>query len=107
MLGDLSVMPYFRNSWCSSIFYGLHFWKANRSKEEMPALERVAGLSSKRMYLSVAGGTATTFWAGVKLLDDAAEIWVDCTALQWVSRIHKLVAVVIHFHMAVRTNHLF
>jgi hypothetical protein len=72
----------------------------------MQAFERAAGLAGQRMYLSVAGGTATTFWAGVKLLDDAAEIWVGCTGVLWVSCVHKLVAMVIHFHLAVRTNHL-
>lgn len=59
-----------------------------------------------RHGLGVARGTTAAPGAGVKLLDESAEARIDLPRISWVGGVHKLVAVVVHLHSAVRTNHL-
>ena len=42
----------------------------------------------------------------MKLLDESAQARIGRTRIFRVGGVHKLVAVVIHFHSAARTNHL-
>ena len=56
--------------------------------------------------LGVARSTTAALGAGVKLLDESAEARIGLPSILRVGGVHKLVAVVIHFHSAARTNHL-
>ena len=59
-----------------------------------------------RHSLGVARGTTAALGAGVKLLDESAEARIGLPSILWVGGVHKLVAVVVHLHSAVRANHL-
>jgi hypothetical protein len=41
----------------------------------------------------------------MNLLDESAEARIASTRFFWVGRVDELVAVVVHFHPAARTNH--
>lgn len=56
--------------------------------------------------LGVARGTTAAPGAGVKLLDESTEARIGLPSTLWVGGMHKLVAVVVHLHSAVRANHL-
>jgi len=64
------------------------------------------GIKATFLFLRATGGPAATLGAGVKLLDEAAETWINRTRLGWVSGVNQLVTVVVHFYSAVRTRHL-
>src|SRR5947209_8780968 len=52
------------------------------------------------------GGTTTRFGTGVKLLEETSEAQIGLPGILRVGSVHKLVAVVVHLHPAVRANHL-
>ncbi len=54
----------------------------------------------------MARGTTAALGAGVKLLDESAEVRIGLSSILGVGSVHKLVAVVVHFHSAGRANHL-
>ena len=56
--------------------------------------------------LSVTRGATSTFGTGMKLLDESAESRIGLPSILRVASVHKLVAVVVHLHSAVRANHL-
>ena len=50
----------------------------------------------------MARGTTAALGAGVKLLDESAEVRIGLSSILGVGSVHKLVAVVVHFHSAGR-----
>ena len=75
---------------------------ANESKHQI-TLSRG---HSPRNILSVTRGATSTFGTGMKLLDESAETRIGLPRILRVGGVHKLVAVVVHLHSAVRANHL-
>jgi len=73
-------------------------------EEDLEALE-VSG-DAVRHSLGVARGTTSALGAGVKLLDESAEVRIGLPSILSVGGVYKLVAVVVHLHSTARANHL-